>query len=112
MLYIQFIVRLVTRNMLARLCRRLEFEKKEHEDAIRLGQEKKSAIAEHIFAQKELHEIEWASLTVIDQARGTRERKIREAIHIEQRNPRINRDKGVEKSNTWNAILETTLNNS
>ena len=47
MLYIQFIVRLVTRNMLARLsCGRLEFGKKEHEDAIRLGQEKKSAIAE------------------------------------------------------------------
>ena len=27
-------------------------------------------------------------------------------------NPRINRDKGVEISNTWNEILETTLNNS
>ena len=86
--------------------------KKEHEDAIRLGQLKKSAIAEHIQAQRDFHEIDWASLRVIDQARGTRERKIREAKHIEQRNPRINRDKGVEKSNTWNAILETTLNNS
>ena len=112
MLYIQFIVRLVTRNMLARLCGRLEFGKKELEDAIRLGQEKKSATAGHIYAQKEFHEIDWASLRVTDQAQGTRERKIREAIHIEQRNPRINRDKGVEKSKTWNAILQTTLNNS
>ena len=68
MLYIQFIVRLVTREMLVRLCGRLEFGKKEHEDAMRLGQEKKSAIAEHICAQKELHEIDWASLRVIDQA--------------------------------------------
>ena len=41
-------------------------QKKEHEDAICLGQEKNSAIAEHIDVQKELHEIDWASLRVID----------------------------------------------
>ena len=62
--------------------------------------------------KKKLPEIDLASLRVIDQARGTRERKIREAIHIEQRNPRINRDKGAEKSNMWNTILETKINNS
>ena len=38
--------------------RAVRVRKKEHEDAIRLGQEKKSAIAEHIYAQKELHEID------------------------------------------------------
>ena len=85
--------------------RALGVRKKEHQDAIRLGQDKKSAIAEHIQDQVTPHEMDWASLKVIDQARKTKERKIREAFHIEQRMPKINRDKGVERSATWNAIL-------
>ena len=64
----------------------------------------KSAIAEHVFDHPE-HVIDWEDTKVIDVARKTRERKIREALHIEQKKPRMNRDKGVERSTSWDAIL-------
>ena len=34
-----------------------------------------------------------------------RERKVREAFHIYQRKPQINRDSGIERSAVWNAVL-------
>ena len=33
------------------------------------------------------------------------ERKVREAFAIEERKPAMNRDKGVEKSRTWNGLF-------
>ena len=78
---------------------------KEHCDAIRLGQTAKSAIAEHVHQHMEPHDMDWEKLKVIDRARNNRERKIREAFHIEQRKPAINRDAGIDRSKTWSAVL-------
>ena len=51
------------------------------------------------------HVIDWKYTKAIDMARKTRERKIREALHIEQKKLRMNRDKAVERSTSWDAIL-------
>ena len=51
------------------------------------------------------YDIAWTSLKVIDGARKTRERRIREAIHIRKRDPILYRDRGVEFSSTWEAVL-------
>ena len=75
--------------------RALRVRKKEHCDAIRLGQSSRSAIAEHIHEQWMPHEIDWQGMKPIDRARWKRERKIREAFHIPKRKPQLNRDGGV-----------------
>ena len=79
--------------------------KKEHCDAIRLGQSSKSAIAEHVHEQSMPHEIDWQGMNAIDRARWKRERKIREAFDIQKRKPQLNCDGGVERSTIWNAII-------
>ena len=85
----------------------LRVRKKEHCDATRLGQSSKSAIAEHVHEQSMPHEIDWQVMEAIDRARWKRERKIREAFHIQKRQPQLNRDVdcGVERSTIWNAII-------
>ena len=85
--------------------RAVDVRRKEHSDAIRLGQCSKSAIAEHVHDQQSPHEMDWSSLRVIDRACQQRERKVREAFHIYQRKPQINRDTGIERSAVWNAVL-------
>ena len=85
--------------------RSVEVRCKEHKDAIRLGQTAKSAIAEHVHGQINTHVIDWQHVQIIDGARRTRERKTREAFQIEKRQPRMNRDSGIEKSGTWSAII-------
>ena len=85
--------------------RALGVRKKEHCDAIRLGRVERSAVAEHVPARFEPHEIDWQSLKVIDRASWKRERKIREALHIGMRKPGMNRDIGVERSAIWDAVL-------
>ena len=80
---------------------------KEHRDAVSTGDHKKSALAEHVLSYKKPHEINWRSLSVVDKATNMKERKVREAFHIQKRKPGLNRDKGVEKSTTWDAILNT-----
>ena len=62
----------------------LRVRKKEHCDAIRLGQSSKSAIAEHVHEQSMPLEIDWQGMKAIDRARWKRERKIREASHIQK----------------------------
>ena len=78
---------------------------KEHRDAVRLGQCAKLAVAEHVHASVVPHEVVWSSLKVLDRPGRKMERKIREAFHIYQRKPVMNRDTGVERSPMWNAIL-------
>ena len=78
---------------------------KEHRDAIRLGHCSKSAIAEHVHQQSSPHEIDWSTMRVIDGAKWTKERKIRESFHIQTRAAKINRDTGVERSMVWNGAL-------
>ena len=58
--------------------RALGVRKKEHCDAIRLGRVERSAVAEHVHAALEPHEIDWQSSKVIDKASWKRERKIRD----------------------------------
>ena len=53
--------------------RALRVRKKEHCDAIRLGQSSKSAIAEHVHEQSMPHEIDWPGMKAIDSARRKRE---------------------------------------
>ena len=81
----------------------LRVNMKEHYDAIRLGQSSKSAIAEHGLSMP--HEIDWQGMKAIDRARWKRERKLREAFHIQKRKPQLNCDGGVERSTIWNAII-------
>ena len=83
----------------------LRVRKKEHCDAIRLEQSSESAIAEHVHEQSMPHEIDWQSIKAVDRARWKRERKIKEAFHIQKRKPQLNRDGGVERSAIWNAII-------
>ena len=78
---------------------------KEHRDAIRLGHDSKSAIAEHVDNQDLPHVMDWEKLKILDYACRRSERKVRQAFHIHRRNPTINRDGGVERSAVWNAVL-------
>ena len=48
--------------------RALRVRKKEHCDAIRLGQSLKSAFAEHVHEQSMPHEIDWQGIKAIDRA--------------------------------------------
>ena len=83
----------------------IRIREKEHRDAVRLGQCAKSAVAEHVHSSVVPHEVDWSNLQVLDRAGRKMERKIREAFHIYKRKPVMNRDTGVDSSQTWNAIL-------
>ena len=85
--------------------RALSVRKKEHSYATRLGQCSKSAIAEHIHDRSYPHEMDWSTLQVVNRARGQVERRVREAFHIYKRQPKIDRDSGMERSAVWNAVL-------
>ena len=85
--------------------RALGVRKKENCDAIRLERVERSAVAEHVHAGLEPHEIDWQNLKLIDRASWKRERKVREALHIGIRKPGMNRDIGVERSAIWDTVL-------
>ena len=55
--------------------RQVGARKKEHMDAVKLGQDTKSAIAEHVHRFMPAHEIDWSSTTVIARAGKKGERK-------------------------------------
>ena len=88
--------------------RALRVRGNEHRDAVRLGHCSKSAVAEHVHNYEVPHEVDWNSLKVVDKSKNRAERKVREAFHIFQRQPQMNRDEGVERSATWNAILQAS----
>ena len=79
--------------------------KKEPRDAIRLVRCEKSALAGHVCVQSAAHKTDWKSLRVIDRADRTIERRVRESFYIRMRNPKINRDIGIERSAMWDAVL-------
>ena len=83
----------------------LQVRAKEHRDAMRLGNTEKSAIAQHVHQQKQPHEIDRKTMSGIDRAEAWRERKLREAFEIYQRQPKINRDTGLEHPKTWHSVL-------
>ena len=71
--------------------RALRVRKKEHCDAIRLGQSPKSSIAEHVHDQSMPHEINWLDMMcTLEEAA-----KVRETFQIQQRKSRLNRDGGI-----------------
>ena len=86
--------------------RRLETRLKEHRDAHYKGKTETSAVAEH--AWNTLHSIQWDDTTIVGQARGTRELRIMEALHILATPPdqRLNRDEGLELPGCWMAALK------
>ena len=85
--------------------RALEVGAKKHRDAIRLGNTGKSAITQHVHQQEEPHEIDWSTMSVIDRADAWRERKLREAFKTHQRQPKMNKDAGLEHPKTWHSVL-------
>ena len=74
--------------------------------ATRLKEHQKStqsAVAEH--TSKTSHNIDWDSVQVIDKEQYTIPRKIREAIHIRQRRPAMNRDSGWDLPPLYDHLL-------
>ena len=84
--------------------RALNVRAKEHQDAVRLGKTDKSAIAQHVHDQEQPHKINWETLSVLDRAQALREGKLREAFYIKKRQPKMNRDSGLENPKTWHSI--------
>ena len=87
--------------------RSLDTRCKEHRDAIRLAQCAKSAVADHVLSEEhsQPHEIDWQSVRILGRAQGTTERRMKEAMLIYQRHPKMNRDIGMERSSVWNSVL-------
>ena len=91
--------------------RSLDTRCKEHRDAIRLAQCTKSAVADHVLSEEhsQPHEIDWQSVRILGRAQGTTERRMKEAMLIYQRHPKMNRDIGMERSSVWNSVLWTCV---
>ena len=87
--------------------RRLETRMKEHQDACRKGLTERSAVAEHAWDQQ--HQIEWKEAMIVDQARGSKELLVKEALHIQMTpsEERINRDGGMEIPGCWIAMIRS-----
>ena len=78
--------------------RRFETRLKEHKEAHRKADTDTSVVAEHSWNTQ--HAIQWGETTILDQARRTKELKIKEALHImTSSHQRLNRDKGLEGDN-------------
>ena len=86
--------------------RRLETRLKEHKEAHRKADTETSAVAEHSWNTQ--HAIKWGETTIIDQARRTKELKIKEALHIltTPSDQRFNRDEGLELPGCWTATMK------
>ena len=78
---------------------------KDYRDTILPGNTDKSAVAEHLYSHAEPHRFNWAKVKVLDHDKGNQERKIWEAFHITKKEPKMNRDQGIERSDLWNAII-------
>ena len=76
--------------------RRLETRLREHRDVHHKGNTESSAVAEHTW--NILHFIQWDNTTIVGQAKGTKELKIMEALHILTTLPdqRLNQDEDLE----------------
>ena len=71
----------------------------------------KSAVADHVLSEEhsQPHEIDWQSVRILGRAQGTTERRMKEAMLIYQRHPKMNRDIGMERSSVWNSVLWTCV---
>ena len=64
-----------------------------------------SAVAEH--AAGNGHEMDWATVKVIDSAKTTQARKVKEALHIARKAPKMNKDQGMILSASWHGVIGT-----
>ena len=86
--------------------RRLDQRMKEHKHACEHGEEKKSAVAEHMC--REQHPIQWQETKVIGRASKYWELRVKEALHIHltPEDQRFNRDVGLELPGCWVSTLK------
>ena len=81
--------------------RRLETRLKEHKDACRRAQLKRSAVAKHAWTHQ--HTIRWEETSVVDRASRHMELRLKEAFSIQltPEGERFNRDEGMELPGCW-----------
>ena len=65
--------------------------------------EQDSAVYEHHI--KKRHEIDWDNVSILDRDNNTMARKVREALHIWQHTPSMNRDRGYTLSPSYTTVL-------
>ena len=75
----------------------------EHTRHTRNGRTDLSAVAGH--AVVESHEIDWTTAKLIDTATNTLTRKVKEALHIAQKAPSMNKDSSMSLSASWYASV-------
>ena len=62
-------------------------------------------MAKHVQCQKEIYEIDWDNVQVINHAKRKWERKVQEALQVQKRKLQMNRNKGTEISDTWSVLI-------
>ena len=82
----------------------LEVRIGEHKRHVKKGEVGRSAIAEHTILKS--HAIDWESASVIDVSRKYWQRRVKEALHIAQRENTMNKDSGLQLSKVWINVLQ------
>ena len=77
---------------------------KEHKDSV-MKKNTKSALGEHVINNPG-HDIEFEKVKVIDSECRNLQRKVKEAIHIRERNPSLNRQIGYELPWIYTVVLQ------
>ena len=75
----------------------------EHKRAVRLGSSNASAVAQHVEEQD--HSINWEGIKILDREPSKFKRKVKEAIHIRQRRPALNRGGGYDLPPIYNPLI-------
>jgi hypothetical protein len=83
--------------------RPLKTRLKEHQKSVK-DLTPTSAVAAH--AQNEQHHIDWENIKIMDKEQNLVARKIKEAIHIRNFKPMMNRDTGVELPHIYDIVLD------
>ena len=78
---------------------------KEHQAATRRGETKKSAVAEHAWAEQ--HRPAWDEIAILEQARREDHLRIKEAfcIAVADKEKSLNRDRGTATADCWRPLL-------
>ncbi|KAJ4433393.1 hypothetical protein ANN_15652 [Periplaneta americana] len=84
--------------------RTVEDRRKEHIRLCKYGPYEKSAIALH--SADSGHAIEFDNIKIIDKEENLYRRLVKEAFHIEQHLNNINKDEGLQLSNSWGSLFQ------
>ncbi|KAJ4440178.1 hypothetical protein ANN_08316 [Periplaneta americana] len=84
--------------------RTVEDRRKEHIRLCKYGPYEKSAIALH--SADSGHAIEFDNIKLIDKEDNLYRRLVKEAFHIEQHPNNINKDEGLQLSNSWGSLFQ------